>query len=442
MFIVVWGVAAGAATTARAQAPARGGERAVFGGGMGNVEQVLSASSNVGGSYYDTLGKPPVSASGQPQDSSSWLGHGSAALSYLAGFKFFQANASVGGFSYYYPNREEPWYNAYTLNGAASGGYTWNLSRKARFSVNGSVTVQPAYAGYLLNGITGTADPSLILPPDATALQGEILSTQTGAVYTYDVSRRVSFGADYRHDRNWTFGREESANWVGHSTSPFVSVRITRHLSARGGYRFSATRRSSDLVEDEGYVTSHSADVSLDYSRGGTLQLTKQTTLAFGMGVGAATDSSGRQRYFGLGNVVINHEMGRTWTASAGYNRGLDFPSLLQEPTLTDNFFAHLGGLINSHLSFSSYAQYTRGAVGFGGGDDSFSTASAVAGVQSALNRYLALGVNYTYFYRSVGVDVVLPSDIVNYNQSQAVHVFLSAWAPLYSRARRPDATR
>ena len=36
----------------------------------------------------------------------------------------------------------------------------------------------------------------------------------------------------------------------------------------------------------------------------------------------------------------------------------------------------------------------------------------------------------------------MLPSGLTDHAESQAVHVFVSAWAPLYQRMRRPNGTR
>src|SRR5262245_45682145 len=91
------------------------GDRALFGGGVGNAEQVLSVSSSLGASYYDTLsGVPATDINGQPAPSSTWLGHGSGMLGYMLGTKYVQVNASGGAFSYYYPDNADRWVGRWT----------------------------------------------------------------------------------------------------------------------------------------------------------------------------------------------------------------------------------------------------------------------------------------------------------------------------------------
>src|SRR5690242_20474272 len=66
----------------------RGQDRAVFGGGVGDADQVLSANSNVGATYFQQInnGANQDPSSTQLQDA-SWFGHGSAFLAYRLGWK-------------------------------------------------------------------------------------------------------------------------------------------------------------------------------------------------------------------------------------------------------------------------------------------------------------------------------------------------------------------
>lgn len=222
-----------------------------------------------------------------------------------------------------------------------------------------------------------------------------------------------------------------------------LRVAITRHISVRGGYRFNASKEINAVDEaDAPYVRTQGADVGIDYNRGGGLRLTRRTNVSFGVGLGSTVDTSGSQRYFVTGNIDLVHEIGRTWSASVGYSRNMDFSTLFLEPMLSDNVFAGFGGLISSRLSFQSSIGYSASAVGFAGGENRYDAAHGLVGLQTGLTRYIALGVNYTYYYRSIGQALELPSGLTDHAESQAVNVFVSAWAPLYQRMRRPHGTR
>ena len=384
----------------------RGQDRAVFGGGTGNAEQVLSANSNVGATYFQTISGMPQPASGVQLPDSSWFGHGSAFLGYRLGWKDLSVDAAAGAFSYYFPSQKR-WLRHDLSNINAAASHAWLLSPRTQFSVRGSMGLLPGYTA-AVPGQFGTefssADPSLILPPDVATLGGHTVNAESGAAISHNLSRRVSLDANYDFTRRVSFGRPEDFDLLQHSVFGGATFAVTRHLSVRGGYRMYDSRQGGP---DAPHVRTQTADIGVDYNRGGSIRLTRKTTLSFNAGLGALTDTSKRQRYFLLGGAGLDHEIGRTWKSSFAYSRGLDFSSLVQEPVLADNVSASLSGLITPRLQFQSMAAYSRGAVGFVAAGHGFDRAAALVGLQTAITRYLALGANYTYYYRLIGDQVV-----------------------------------
>jgi hypothetical protein len=154
------------------------------------------------------------------------------------------------------------------------------------------------------------------------------------------------------------------------------------------------------------------------------------------------TDTAGDQHFFAIGSALLNHDMGRTWNASLGYDRHVDFSGFYLEPLLLDTVTANFGGLIASRLSFHSFAGYSQGTVGFGTGDNSYRQSDASALLQYAFFRYVALSAGYFYYHRWLGDAVIASPDISNYSESQSFRVFVSGYLPLFHRARRANATR
>jgi hypothetical protein len=418
----------------------RAGDRALFGSGTGRFDQILSINSNVGLSWYERLGEPFVDEDGVVTPDKTWLGLTSASLGYLLNIPALSVSASLGGFSNYYPPPTSRWFSGLTSFVSANSGRSWALSPKTTLSAGASLGFLPTYwstAG--TNFLINPDDPSSILPPDVTNLPGQTLDAASSVGLTHSLTRRVSLGANYGYARTWTFGRDEAFDILTHTASATVGVEITRHLRGRGGYRFGASRVGD---ADAPYLRTHGVDAGLDYGRGGTIRLSRNTTLSFNGGAAAAIDGSGDTHYFLIGGARLDHDIGRTWRTGVGYRRDLQFFTLLADPILSDNVYSDLSGLINTRLSFTAAATYSRGAVGFAGGENAFNRANVFVGLQSAINRYMAFNVNYSYYYRFAGSDVDLPSDLSPHSESQQVNVFLSAWAPLYSRVRRPDATR
>ncbi|MCC7009144.1 MAG: hypothetical protein IT184_10030 [Acidobacteria bacterium] len=423
------------------------GDRALFGGGVGSAEQVLSANSRLGMSFLDTIGtSPSVTGLSQPLPDSTTIGQANANLAYVLALSWLRVNAGIGVLGMRYTAPERLWLTQSTYNLSADTSRAWELS--PRFSVNGMLGAQlrPSFwAMSAMQGQVGTAsgfelDPLLILPPDVASMEGRTVEGTGALGVTYRMTERASVVADARLLRRLELGGSENFDLLERTGMAGVMVNVTRHLRVRGGYRFSETTVDAPEARP---VRSQGLELGVDYNRGGTLRLTKRTTLAGNAGLGAAVDSHGTERLFALGNVRLNHELGRTWQTGAEYRRTLEFPSFVLEPTLLDTAQADLRGLLSRRLTFTSLVAYQRGAVGFSGGDNGLSRTSAIVMLQAGLTRYLALGASYGYYSRQIGADVVTAAGLGRRSESQLVNVFATTWAPLLHRTRRPSrATR
>jgi len=150
------------------------GDRALFGGGVGNAEQVLSIGSNAGLSFFESLTDRPPLPDGEPAPTTSRTARASASLTYLLDVPYAQVEASLTGFSYYQPPPRKEWFSDYSLGASGSTGHTWRVSPRSRLSGIQSVSFQPAYQELLPYGSDfGTADPSQIFTPDVTSFDGQ-----------------------------------------------------------------------------------------------------------------------------------------------------------------------------------------------------------------------------------------------------------------------------
>jgi hypothetical protein len=435
--------AAVAGIAGRADAQGRG-DRAIFGGGVGSAEQLVTIRSSIGGTFHDPIGRTSGATFEQRITERTWFGNASNILTYRYDRPFLNARAAGGALSNYLPSGtpDRKWSNQYTTDAQVSTGHTFLLSPRTVFSLGQSATFRPAYVGATVPGALSFGgndftDPSLFLPPQITSIDGHVLGSSSNATLRRELTRRVSFESSYWFDRTWNFDSAQDFNHRAHRASAAVLVSLTRHLRLRTGYRFTDTRATAP---GSPRFRESAADIGVDYNRGGSLRLTRRTTLALGGGASGIADSERRQHYFVLGHAQLIHEIGRTWRSSAGYRRHLDFSSLFMEPILADTASAEIGGLITRSLSFQGGAGYSHGRVGFTGPGNGLTRASALAQLQTAISRYLALGVNYTYYRHSVGDAVLIRPELAGRVEGQSLRVFLSAWAPLFHRARRPNA--
>jgi len=189
------------------------------------------------------------------------------------------------------------------------------------------------------------------------------------------------------------------------------------------------------------HYRNHNFDTGVDYNR--ALSLTRRTSLA--VSTGATAVSQDRvTRFDVIGTVTANREIGRTWGASLSYNRNVRFDEAFLQPVFSDGISAGFGGLINRRLSFHSGMGATRGTIGMSGtsSDNGFDAVNAFAGLNSAINRYLSLGVNYTFYRYNFEQDPLVVSGLLPHMNRHSINVTLSGWAPVFQRGKRSNASR
>jgi hypothetical protein len=149
-----------------------------------------------------------------------------------------------------------------------------------------------------------------------------------------------------------------------------------------------------------------------------------------------------RTHYRITGHARLNHDIGRTWQASANYARTAGFLDSLSAPVFSDSVTLAFGGMLNRRLNFRSAAAASFGEPAFGGNGSGFQTYTGSAGITAGLTRYLGLGATYSYFRYSFDQGGTLLGGLPRQSDRQTVRAHLSLWVPLIHRARRPDAAR
>ena len=179
----------------------------------------------------------------------------------------------------------------------------------------------------------------------------------------------------------------------------------------------------------------HNVIAGINYSR--ALSFSRRTSFSFGSGsaiaVSDSVDSTGtepRARARLVGNVALVHEIGRTWTAQLGYQRGFRTREGFGDLYFTDGAHAGVGGLITRRLSFSAAA---------GGAVSTFERAgrgsnrgfSATAQATYALSSYLAIFTRYVYYRHRYDDDIPLDPRFPRQLDRQGVRVGLTTTIPL-----------
>jgi len=427
--------------------------RGLFGGGVGETEQLLTLHVNVGGGYDSSVyvnnndnrlvgtdnqsvgpdAQPAVNGSQttpvtplQVARSSSGFGAGSVHLNYnlnRSSYSFWSAGGV--GFSYY-PVLLDSFDHRYQ----ASAGGDWRISRKT--SINGDYALFFGPVQYLVSPI-GT-DPMLgPTDPFGNTLGGgaETYRNENGHVdVNYLLTRRVTVSAGSRLWRVVTPDnlRDQSTREI----TTRVSVGLTRDLHLYTAYRFSSQKFGNALNVSP--FNTHNIDAGLDFSK--ALSLTRNTYLSFGTGTAAVSDGTST-RYWLTGNVTVRRDLGRTWGASFDYSRQASFVESFLQPVFSDTVSAYLSGLFSRRVQFDAGAYLTYGKVGINGPANGYRSFYTTSGIGIGITRFLSGNVRYLYARYSFDQAVVVPRDL-RFTDRQGVTAYLSAWMPLYSRARRP----
>ena len=216
-----------------------------------------------------------------------------------------------------------------------------------------------------------------------------------------------------------------------HAAGASLVHALGKGLDLKAGYRYSVA-----LYEGSNDSQGHVIDAGVNYNR--ALSFSRRTSFSFSTGTTASqTAPDGSLRYWATGAARLYHEIGRTWTAILSYDRGLQFTENWLEPLFTDSASAGLRGSINRRVYAHLEARAMRG-VGQQDLDDGLVTYSASAGLTYAVTRYVNSGINYTYYNHEFGSDVSLPLGYAHDFNRRSIRAYVSVWAPLFERSRRP----
>jgi len=253
---------------------------------------------------------------------------------------------------------------------------------------------------------------------------------------TIPVTKRSSFVLDYGYQRV-----ESTASWLqqdlqSHTAGGTFRQGLTRDLGFHLGYHY---RREDYPREDvERRLEAHNLDAGIDVNH--AFSLTRRTTLTFSSGSSAYTWED-RTEYRVTGDARLTREFGRTWAVFGGYGRNIGFVDTLDAPVRYDRVTAGVTGLFTRRLQFETNVRASTGELGLGT-TNGYWTTSATMTMTQALTRWLALGGSYSYYRYSFDSSAYLPGGTVLNTNRQSARVYLTVWAPLLHRARKPHAAR
>jgi hypothetical protein len=420
------------------------------------TEQSLTFMATAGGGYDTSIfaggvagpGASPTSSLSVVPSRPSTFENGSASLSYTFGGRRLSFGATAGTNASYFTS-----FGAKPVTVSDSGGINtaWNLSSRTAVSASMAAQYGPFYT---LPGVpvvpvapdnagqTGptnqTQGQTLVLDSGSTLLVENHLNVTAGIGLTHSVTRRLSFSLNYSD--SIITSPSHAFDLSVRSYGGGLSYRLAQGLSAQLLYTESTGRFGVGQTP----TTSRGLNGGLAFNR--TLSITRRTVLTFASGLSAfsnATILSGRAQFFLSVQAALAREIGRTWTATLAYNRSASFVETFLQPVFSDAVTAGIGGRLSRRVQVQSSMGATNGTVGLvGSSANQFRTYFGSAGLRVDASRTVSVGLDYAYYRSRFASGVQLPPGFAPQSDHQSVRAYVSLWAPLISRGRRPNAAR
>lgn len=407
----------------------------LFGGGVGETEHSLTANGSLGGGYDTNVVALAAEGTGlnlpiSSRQAAATYGQLGAGLDYTLSKKRVGLSASGSTNGRYLPTASTPYIGGYAgiLGGSAS------LSRNVRLTASHMAVYHP-YKTLLLGPIISDTEfgPAVVGDQSLGVQRYAFLSQASAIGFNLKLGRRSSLDFNYgltRSDLGSPGGAMKTTTAAGRFTT-----RVTKNLGVHLGYG----RTEGRLGTNANNYRLDNIDAGIDYNRG--LSLTRRTFLNFSTGTTAINDGI-HTFYTATGEARLNHEIGRSWLAAAAYTRGVTFVEQFPVPFFSDSVTLSLGGLISRRVQFHSLASAVLGQAGISLQTNPYGSYQGMVGFNSALTANLAVGVDYLYYRYGFDSFALLPDRLSRGMSRHGARITLNAWAPLFHRARRPDASR
>ncbi len=411
--------------------------RGLFGGNNEpptNQQQSLDLNFALYGGYDDNVTADQASGSfSDPRlAASSGYGGGYAGLDYNRRAQKWALGASASTNVRYYTDLDDP----VGLNHGAGIGFTYRFSEHT--SINASQNV--AYLPYFQVGLaTPLFQPEpgdqVFLNPDTVVMKRPAWNYGTNVGFTKSLSARSSFTAGYNRYAT-DYDEENFEDLASQYANARYSYSFSKGLSLRLGYGYRRGRYSPTDDTNRVYEN-HDVDTGIDYGR--SFSFSRRTTLGFSVGSTILRSSGAfgingesNTRYDVVGSVNLNHQIGRTWTASATYNRTAGYQPGFAAPVFGNFVTAGLSGFWGPRVTPSAGVSWSHGTIGL---DDrvrnSYDTFSAYSSLQYALTGNMALEGRYFYYHYNFDNRLFLPDGLMRDLDRNGVQVGLVFWLPV-----------
>jgi hypothetical protein len=415
------------AQDARAERPFRG----LFGGSAGSRDrgQTLDLNWSLLGAYDDNVTADTNSPTDPRFLVKGMYGTVGTSLAYGARGERVSFTATAGSGGRYYPDLSE----LSAIDANAAVGLSATLGRSVTLRASQGFSYQPYYQFAFLTGLV-PSNPNIspsdtnpnISPSDTEA----VTSSQS---YDYNGHFQVESRLGARSSMTLEYGyrqtqfKDSDGAFAWQLANGRFRHNVTRNAALRLGYGYSEALNTIDTAGPK--IVNQIIDAGVDYNR--ALSFSRRTTLRFGTG-STLTSEGGERHFLFTGSAGLTREIGRTWSATASYDRGIQFIAGFSDQLFADTAQVRVRGLLSRRFELSGAGGYSSGRVGLSASAPHYSTWTGNAGLRFALSRLLSIDTRYFYYRYGFDEGVDLPFGLPSGLNRHGVRIGLTGWLPLY----------
>jgi hypothetical protein len=407
------------AQNAQSERPFRG----LFGGGGSGPDrgQTLDLNWSLLGAYDDNV----TTDTNAPTDP-RYLVPGvysalAANLEYGARGERVSFNARAGSGGRYYPDQDLQELSA--LDAHAGVGLSATLGRRVTLRAWQGFTYLPYYQFAFLTGLVPSI-PNLAPTDTGAVASSEAFDYDGHFQFEGRLGPRSFLTSEYSYRQTQFKDSDEGFAWQ--LANARFRHNVTRDAALRLGYGYSESQNSLETTGPR--IVNQIIDAGVDYGR--ALSFSRRTTLSFGTGSTLTADSVDRYFLF-TGNAALTREIGRTWGATASFDRAIQYLAGFSGPLLSNAAQVRVRGLLSRRLEVTGAGGYSFGSVGLSPTAPPYSTWTGHAGLRFALSRFLSLDTQYFYYRYGFAEGVDLPFGLPSGLNRNGVRIGLTGWLPL-----------
>ena len=424
---IVLALALAPATVAAQGMEVRRPYRGLFGGDP-NDRTASGFSVEAMGAYDDNVYAVGRSTpTGGPQQSGFFTGLSATLTLQRAGEK---VSAGVSGSSdiRYYDSDD------FTAFAHHLAGFTrYRLAPRTTVRFSGGLSYSPLYTPILMmvpigDSLAVEGVENLGTPPVGERWSGDysiVERPSLGYQGALDISQALTSRASVsgRYAARYIDYIDEETTQRFDTVGASASYRLTRYSSFRAGYGLNTYR-----LENDGPLRRyHDFILGIDYSR--PLSISgRRTKLTVTPGF-ALFDNSGELQFRATGTVALDHEMGRTWTAKALYNRGMRFVEGRDSQLLANTAQGGVHGLLGRRVEVSFEGQFV--LSDHEENEPQYRTIAGAARLNYALSRRLSAYAQYIYYNYRFSDAVLFPNGDSQRTNRQGIRVGVTLWTPI-----------